>query len=60
MIKKGDIVKIKKEWQDKGDDLITYIAADDEEKGRVTIEAITTMFINPTQVVKVEWLEEQK
>ena len=56
MIKKGDIVEIKKEWQDEGDDQLVYIAADDEEKGRVTIEALTTMFINPTQVVKVEWL----
>jgi hypothetical protein len=56
MIKKGDTVEIKREWQDEGDDQLVYIAADDEEKGRVTIEALTTMFINPTQVVKVEWL----
>jgi len=57
MIKAGDIVQIKKEFQDKGDDKIVFIAVADEEKGRVTVELQLDMPIKPTQVVKVEWLE---
>jgi hypothetical protein len=57
MIKSGEEVKIKPEWQDPGDDKITWIAVDDEEKGRVTIQAQLDLPIKPTQVVKVEWLE---
>lgn len=57
MIKAGQTVRIKKEWQDKGDENITWIAVDDEEKGRVTIEAQVNLPLKPQQVVKVEWLE---
>ncbi|SMP42403.1 hypothetical protein SAMN06265222_101777 [Neorhodopirellula lusitana] len=57
MIKAGMAVKIKKEYQDDGDEKIVFIAVDNEEKGRVTIQAQLGMTINPTQVVKVEWLE---
>ena len=56
MIKSGEIVGIKKEWQDLGDDQITWIAIDNEEKGRVTIQAQLGLPINPTQVVNAEWL----
>jgi hypothetical protein len=56
MIRKGDTVKIKAEWQDEGDDLITFIAVDDEEKGRVTIEAQLGLPYNPQQVVRVAML----
>jgi hypothetical protein len=57
VIKKGDRVFIRPEWQDDGDQHHTIVAADDEEKGRVTIEFVTSkLFINPTQVVRVEWL----
>lgn len=42
MIKKGDTVEIKKEWQDKGDDQYHFVALDDEEKGRVTISPTNT------------------
>jgi hypothetical protein len=44
MIKSGEEVKIKPEWQDPGDDKITWIA-------------VVDLPIKPTQVVKVEWLE---
>ncbi len=40
MIKRGDIVQIKPEWQDEGDDTYTWMAVDDEEKGRVSISPI--------------------
>lgn len=57
MIKAGDIIRIKKEYQDKGDEEIVFIAVDDQEKGRVTIQAQLDLNIKPTQVVNVEWLE---
>lgn len=57
MIKKGDTVRIRPEWADAGDDAFTFIAVDDEEKGRVTIQAQLGQPINPTQVVKVEMVE---
>lgn len=56
MIKSGDAVTIKPKWQDVGDDQIAWVAVDDEEKGRVTIEAQLGLPVNPTQVVNIEWL----
>lgn len=56
-IKAGDRVRIKQKWQDEGDDQIAWIAIDDEDKGRVTIESQLGLAINPTQVVNVEWVE---
>lgn len=56
--KKGDVIKIKKQFQDDGDDKFTWTAVDDEEKGRVTIQAdVPNMRIKPQHVVKVEWIE---
>ena len=58
MIRKNDKIKIKPEYQDHGDQLFTWIAADDEEKGRVTVMPIDTGFaIAPTYVLPVDWLE---
>jgi len=58
MIKKGDEVKIKPEWQDDGDDEFIWVAADDEENGRVAIypSNINTHF-KPTHVVNIFMLE---
>lgn len=58
MIKRGDIVKIKPEWQDEGDDVYTWMAMDDEEKGRVMISPIDRPATFPgTSVVRVDMLE---
>jgi len=57
MIKKGDIVKIKPEWQDAGDDKITFRATGDEYNGRVEIVAEIGLPLNPTQIIKTEWLD---
>jgi hypothetical protein len=35
MIKKGDIITIKPQWQDAGHASFTWVARDDEENGRV-------------------------
>ena len=57
-IRKNDPIKIKKEWQDAGDDTFSWIAVSDEEKGRVDIQ-ITDSHLNfpPIQTVKVTMLE---
>jgi hypothetical protein len=58
MIKKGDVVTIKPEWRDPGDDKITFIACEDEDGGRVLIEPQIAMRIKPRQVVLCSMLEE--
>lgn len=58
LIKKGDKVRIKKEWQDAGDEKFNWVAVDDEEKGRVMIMATNTGLTIPgTQVVLRSMLE---
>lgn len=57
VIKAGDVVRFKKEYQDAGDESILFVAVDDESKGRVTVMANVGMAINPTQVVNTAWLD---
>jgi hypothetical protein len=57
MIKRGDTVRMKSEWADPGDELITFVATDDESKGRVSIMAVLGLPYNPIQVVNVEMVE---
>ena len=60
MIRKGQVVKIKKEWQDEGDDDIVFIALEDEDGGRVRIQPQLGLPINPNQVVLVSMLEDSE
>ena len=58
MIKKGDEVRIKPEWQDAGDNTLIWIALEDEDGGRVRIEPIGTgLSFPPNQVVTTDMLE---
>lgn len=57
MIHKGDTVKIRPEWQDVGDTDIGFVALEDEDGGRVRIEAKLGLRFNPNTVVTVEMLE---
>ncbi len=58
MIRKGQSVTIKPEYRDAGDERIEWVAIEDEDGGRVLIEAVNTgMLINPSQVVLTEWLQ---
>ena len=59
MIKAGDKVTFKPQWQDPGDEDIRYVAMADEDNGRVLIVADIPLPIKPTQIVCVEWLEHQ-
>lgn len=53
MIRKGDTVKIKQEWQDAGDELLQWAAVEDEDGGRVRIAALGTgLVFAPTYWVR--------
>ena len=56
MIKAGDKVTIKPECQDPGDDRIAWVAVEDEDGGRVRIQAQVGLPIKPTQVVTTDML----
>lgn len=59
MIKKGDTVKIKPEWQDEGDENFTWIALEDEDGGRVRIAPLDTgLQLQPNQIVNTFMLEQ--
>ena len=59
MVKKGDIITIKPQWQDAGDASFTWVARDDEENGRVDISAmeLAYMAVWPAQTVRSEMIE---
>jgi len=58
MIKQGDKIKIKPEWQDEGDDVAEFIALEDEDGGRVRIgmPGVLVSFM-PNQIVQVYMIE---
>jgi hypothetical protein len=59
MIRKGDHLKVRPEWLDKGEDgLIVYVAVEDEYDGRVMVQALigweNGIVGNPVTVVRSE------
>jgi hypothetical protein len=62
MIRKGDILSIKPEWRDAGDENFSWVARSDEEKGRVDISALelSEMPIWPMQTVRVDMVEAKR
>lgn len=57
-IQRGDTVRILPQWQDYGDDKLTWIATEDEDGGRVRIAPINSgMTIPPNYVVCTDMLE---
>jgi len=60
MIKRGDLVTIKPEYRDEGDDSLTWIAVEDEDGGRIKIAATDTgMKFAPSYVVRTDMLNER-
>lgn len=57
MIRKGDVIRFKKEWQDKGDENVVFRAIENECDGRVLVVAELGLAINPTQVVDVSMID---
>ena len=55
-IKTGQIIRFKPEFMDPGDENLTFVAIDDEEKGRVTVQAISDLPFTPNQVVPVHMI----
>lgn len=57
-IKRGDIVRIREEWLDPGeDDSITYVVLEDRGNGRVLVQALGTgLPLAPTYVYDIAWL----
>lgn len=60
MITKGQVVHIRPEWQDAGDGQFIRIAVENEDGGRVRIVALCGLTINPTEVIRVDMLEESR
>ena len=59
MIRKGQRVRIKPEWQDAGDDKCQWFATEDEGYGRVTIMPVRSgRSIFSLQTVSTSMLEE--
>lgn len=57
-LRKGDIVSIRPEFQDPGDDSLTWVVVFDEEKGRVDISPFDTgLTIPPVYTLRVEQVE---
>lgn len=57
MFKRGDIVEILPEFQDPGDDTLTWIVQADEEKGRVDLVPVEVIgAIKPLYTVKTDWI----
>ena len=60
MIHKNKIVKIKREFQDAGDDQFVRVAIEDEDGGRVLIVALCGLPINPTEIIPTYMLEQNE
>lgn len=55
MYRKSDLVSIRTEFQDPGDELLTWIVLDDEEKGRLDISPIgLELAITPIHTVRTD------
>lgn len=50
-------MKFKKEFQDEGDDEIVFVALEDEDGDRVLVMAMLGKMLNPTHVIRTEWIE---
>ena len=59
MIRKGQKVRIRPEWQDAGDDQFTWVALEDEDGGRVKVmPLIPDLTYPPVTVVETRMLIE--
>ena len=56
-VRRGDVVTFLPAFRDPGDENVRFVALQDEDGGRVLIEAQMDFPINPTQVVRVAWIE---
>lgn len=58
MIKKNDIIRIRPQFRDVGDDSLIWIALEDEDGGRVRIAPVNTgLKFPPNQIVNTEMID---
>jgi hypothetical protein len=59
MIRKGDVLTIKPQWRDAGDETLMWVARSDEEKGRLDISALIlkNLPLWPVQTVSIDMVE---
>jgi len=58
MIHRGDRIWFREEYRDPGDESIEFVAVEDEDGGRVRVEArIPGLSLYPTSVVRVDMIE---
>jgi hypothetical protein len=60
MIKKGDLINILPEWQDKGDDKYIWVAAEDQIEGRNSLRITpinTGLPFPPVQLVRINTIK---
>ena len=59
VIKKGDIITIKPQWQDAGNARFTWVARSDEEHGRIDISAVELAYMPvwPMRTVRSDMIE---
>lgn len=58
MIRKGDIVTLRPEWSEPGDEAIVRIAAEDEDGGRLYVIGLIGLPFNPRELVRTFMLNE--
>lgn len=58
MIRKGQQIKFKPEWLEKGEENVLFIATEDECMGRVDVQAHIGLPFNPIQTVRVDMIAE--
>lgn len=56
MIKSGDVIRIKPEWQDNGDDRFEWRAVSGVDHGVIDVTADLGMRINPIQTVRADMI----
>ena len=56
-IRRGNLLRIRPEWRDEGDEDFVWIALEDEDGGRVPIAPLMDLSIPPRQVVTTDMIE---
>lgn len=56
-IRPGDRVTFKPEWRDEGDEDIDFVAVENDDGGRVRVEAKLSLPFNPQSTVHLDMIE---
>ena len=57
LIRKGDRIFFKPEWQDKGDSEKTFVAMEDQHNNNVAVVCLLGMVINPWHYARLDMIE---